>query len=79
MAAQAKTPPKPQLPPVKPHGGERLLRWPAVKERVQISRALWYQWLRTGDAPQPVRMNARVVAWRESDIDALIERLSANS
>ena len=69
------TPAKPQLPTVKPYAGERLLRWPAVQEKVQVSRSLWYQWLRAGIAPQPIRMNQRVVMWRESEIDAFIQKL----
>ena len=34
---------------------------------VPISRSHWWELVRRGDAPQPVRMG-RITAWRQSDI-----------
>ncbi|TAN09429.1 MAG: AlpA family phage regulatory protein [Burkholderiaceae bacterium] len=55
----------------------RLLMLPAVLERVTISRSGWYIGIREGRYPAPVRLSPRRVAWRESDINRLIQQLAA--
>ncbi len=50
---------------------------PAVLERVTISRSGWYIGIREGRYPAPVRLSPRRVAWRESDINRLIQQLAA--
>lgn len=40
--------------------------------RTGCSRSAWYEAMRTGTAPKPVRIGARAVAWRSQDIDAFI-------
>jgi len=52
---------------------ERLLRRPAVEARTGLSRSTLYDWMKRGDFPQPVKLGARIVAWRESDVTAWLE------
>lgn len=55
---------------------ERLLRLPAVLDRVGYKRSRFLDLVRLGVFPRPVKLGARAVAWPESQIDALIESLS---
>jgi prophage regulatory protein len=55
-----------------PERKERLLRLPAVLDRVGDSRSGWYFKVRNGLAPAPVRIGTRAVAWPESTIDSYI-------
>jgi prophage regulatory protein len=52
---------------------EKLLRRPDVELRTGLSRSTLYEWMKRGDFPQPVKLGARVVAWRESDLTAWLE------
>jgi len=56
-----------------------LIRLPSVLELFPISKTAWYQGIRDGRYPKPVKLGARTVAWRKSDILALIERASAET
>lgn len=58
-----------------PTSSETLLRLPGVLQRVPVSRSGWYQGVKTGKYPQPVRIGERAVAWKASEIDALIASL----
>lgn len=49
---------------------DRILRRPDVEARTGLSRSTLYAWMARGDFPQPVALGARLVGWRESDIDA---------
>ena len=53
----------------------RLLRIHQVLERIPVSKTTWYDGIRKGRYPAPVRLTPRTSAWLESDIDGLIERL----
>lgn len=49
---------------------ERLLRLPAVRERIPVSRATLYAKIAAGTFPPPVKLSpGRASFWRESDID----------
>lgn len=52
-----------------------LWRLPTVLRHVPVSRSGWWAGVRDGRYPQPVRLSARCVAWRASDIRSLIESL----
>jgi prophage regulatory protein len=54
---------------------ERLLRFPAVQERVPYSHSQIYLMIKSGRFPKPVKLSGdgRAVAWRLSDIEAYIE------
>lgn len=54
---------------------EALLRLPAVLQKFPVSRAKWYAGVKSGVYPAPVRLSSRCVAWRESQITALIASL----
>lgn len=44
---------------------------------IPMSRSAWYDGIKKGVYPHPVKLSERSSAWRSTDIDALIERLSA--
>lgn len=50
----------------------RLLRLPAVEDRTGLKKSTWYAAVKSGDAPAPVHLSARAVAWREEDVDQWI-------
>lgn len=49
-----------------------------VPALIPIGRSTWWQWVRDGKAPKPVKLGKRTTAWRAADIAALIETLNAN-
>ena len=51
----------------------RLLRLPAVLDRVGVSRASLYRMIAAGEFPAPVQLSPRSVAWPESDVSEWIE------
>ncbi|MDA1348599.1 MAG: AlpA family transcriptional regulator [Chloroflexi bacterium] len=51
----------------------RLERLPSVLARTGLGRSLFYEKIKAGDFPPPVRLGARAVAWRSDEIDAWIE------
>ena len=58
----------------------RLLRCKTVlSEYVPVSRSAWYQGIAKGIYPAPVQLSERSVAWRESDILDLLERLASQN
>ncbi|CAO3303407.1 MULTISPECIES: AlpA family phage regulatory protein [unclassified Pseudomonas] len=50
-----------------------LLRLPAVVALVQCSRSSWFAWVRSGHAPQPVRIGPRAVAWKVGAIRTFLD------
>lgn len=62
--------------PMNSQTSTRLMRLPAVLEKVGLSKTEWYRLLKAGSAPAPVALAARVRAWRESDIDTWINSLA---
>ena len=50
---------------------------PPIPPRIPIGRSTWWQWVRDGKAPKPVKLSVRTTAWRSADIDALIATLNA--
>ncbi len=53
--------------------GDRLLRLPQVLEIIPCSKAHWYDGMKQGKYPQPVKLGRKFVAWKESEIRALLE------
>lgn len=49
---------------------ERILRRPEVEQRTGLARSTIYDWMKRREFPQPVALGARLVGWRESDIEA---------
>ena len=56
---------------------EKLLRLSEVLTRVPISRSAWYQGVKTGKFPPPIKLGPKTSAWRESDVNRLIQDLAA--
>lgn len=58
----------------------RLLRCKTIlAEYVPVSRSAWYQGIAKGIYPAPIQLSERSVAWRESDILDLLERLASQN
>ena len=54
-----------------------VLRRKQVQERVAVSAATIYRWVNQGHFPKQLKLGARSVGWRKSEIDAwLAERLA---
>lgn len=53
--------------------GDHMLRIHDVLQRIRVSRTSLYDGIKLGLYPAPVRVGKRTVAWRASDIDALIK------
>jgi prophage regulatory protein len=51
---------------------EKLVRFPALQERVPFCRAQFYLLMKKGKFPKPLNIGGRAIAWRSSDIDAWI-------
>lgn len=51
----------------------RLLRLPQVAELLGVGKSTWLRWVDEGKAPRPVRLSARTVAWRYTDLLRFIE------
>jgi prophage regulatory protein len=51
-----------------------LLRLPQVLQLIPVGKSTWWNGIKAGKFPKPVRFGPRSVAWRASDIKALIER-----
>lgn len=58
------------------HIGDRFLRLREVLQLVPVSKSAWYKGVEEGRYPRGVKLSERTIAWRASDIDALIKRLS---
>lgn len=50
---------------------------PAIPAVIPVSRSTWWAGIRAGRYPKPVKLGARITAWRVEDIRALIERSAA--
>jgi prophage regulatory protein len=53
---------------------ERLFRLPEVLHKFPVSKSTWFAGIKAGKYPRGVKLSSRCVAWRESDIIALIEQ-----
>jgi prophage regulatory protein len=51
---------------------DKILRWREVHERTGLSRTTVWRETNAKRFPEPVRITAQAVGWRESDIDAWI-------
>ena len=58
----------------KPTNTDRLIRLPEVLERLPVSKSTWWEGVRTGKFPKPVKLGSRLTCWRLGDILELVER-----
>lgn len=56
---------------------EKLLRLNTVLSRVPVARSAWYQGIKAGRYPAPIKLGPKTSAWREADINKLIADLAA--
>ena len=52
------------------------LRLPAILKVYPIGRSTWWQGVKDGRFPKPIKLGQRTTAWRVEDIKALIEKHS---
>jgi prophage regulatory protein len=52
------------------------LRLPQVLEVIPVGKTCWWEGVRSGRYPKPVKLSARCTAWRAEDIRELIKRLA---
>ena len=52
------------------------VRLAQVLEVIPIGKSCWWQGVKSGRYPKPVKLSARCTAWKAEDIHALIKRLS---
>jgi prophage regulatory protein len=46
----------------------RLIRIPEVKGKIGCSRSTILNWVKAGTFPKPVKLSARMIAWREDEV-----------
>ena len=56
-----------------PQIADRLCPIKEVLEIVQLGRTAWYDGIRKGRYPEPVRLSKRTSRWRLSDIKRLVD------
>jgi len=52
----------------------RILRLPAVKERVGLSRSTVYLKISKGEFPRPISLGDRAVGWLDEDINSWLSK-----
>jgi prophage regulatory protein len=52
---------------------DHLIRFEALQAQVPAGHSTIYDWMAKGLFPRPVKIGARAVAWRQSDIDRWLE------
>ena len=52
------------------------LRLPTILKIFPIGRSTWWQGVKDGKFPKPVKLGQRTTAWKVEDIKALIEKHS---
>jgi predicted DNA-binding transcriptional regulator AlpA len=52
------------------------LRLPQVLSVIPLGKTCWWEGVRSGRFPKPVKLSARCTAWRAEDIHGLIKTLS---
>ena len=48
----------------------QMMQRSSVEAMTGLSRSTIYAWMARGEFPQPIKLGAKAVAWRESDITA---------
>lgn len=49
---------------------------PPTQALIPVSKSTWWDGVKTGRFPKPVKLSARTTAWRVEDIHALIDQLA---
>ncbi len=56
---------------------DRLLRLPDVLNRIPVSKSAFWQGIKTGRYPKPLKLGPRTTVWLEADIQSLIDKIKA--
>jgi len=54
-------------------GFVRLKQFVGRDKPIPISTSTWWEWVKAGKAPKPIKLGPNMTAWRVEDIRALIE------
>lgn len=57
--------------------GIQFLRLNQVLEKIPVSRSSWWAGCKSGRYPKPVKLGPRTTAWRLSDINELLKKISS--
>lgn len=52
------------------------LRLPQVLSVIPLGKTCWWEGVKSGRFPKPIKLSARCIAWRSEDIRQLIKNLS---
>jgi predicted DNA-binding transcriptional regulator AlpA len=63
----------PSKPHILPETG--FIRLPLVLSLIPVAKSSWWEGIKEGRFPKPVKLGPRTTAWRVEDIRALIEHL----
>ena len=55
-----------------------LIRLPEVLKLFPVGKSTWWQGVKDGKYPAPVKLSTRCTAWRVDDIHTLIEEVASN-
>ena len=55
------------------------LRLPQVLEIIPVSKSTWWNGIREGRFPKPVKLSERTSAWLQADIDDLYDLLAGTA
>ena len=55
------------------------LRVSQILQDIPIGKSTWWLWVKTGKAPQPIKLGKNTTVWKASDIEDLITKLSTES
>jgi prophage regulatory protein len=58
---------------------DRILKLPAVLERVPRSKTAIYADMKAGKFPQAIKLSTRSIGWRESDIEEWINSRASSA
>jgi prophage regulatory protein len=57
---------------MKTEANPRLIRLPEVKGKIGCSRSTLLNWVKAAKFPAPVQLSARMIAWREEEVNEWI-------
>ncbi|WP_369408127.1 helix-turn-helix transcriptional regulator [Rheinheimera maricola] len=60
-------------------GKMQLLKLPEVLQIVRVGKTTWYTMIKQNEAPAPISLGARSVAWDSNDIENWINKRKAMS
>lgn len=51
------------------------LRLPQILKIIPVSRSTWWSWVKSGRAPQGIKLGPRMTAWRLEDVHELVAEI----